>query len=165
MEGKTNKKKKHWLPWQPFLIRLIFWAIFHRAIWSMRAPSLNQPVLPLCVQQVCCCRRSSTTPPKGVWAAMLNCIYGCNSVTNPSSILFCLLFVCLLCIVARKINGTNKTNKQTYTLSPSAPLQKSNALKYASSTTIHVHRRRPSPVWPARHLQAAVPPAEKWSLT
>lgn len=91
-------------------------------------------------------------------AAMLNFIY---SVTNPSSILFCVLVVCLLCIVARKINRTNKTNKQTYTPHP----QKSYALKYASSITIHVHRRRPSPVRPARHLPAVVPPAEKGVLT
>lgn len=151
-----EEKKKHWLPLQSFLIRLIFWATFHRAIWSVCAPSLNQPVLPLCVQQVSCCRRSSTTPPRGVWAAMLNFIYGCNSVTNPSSILFCLLFVCLLCIVARKINGTNKTN--IHPLPLPHPPKKSNALKYASS-------RRPSPVRPARHLQAVVPPAEKWLLT
>lgn len=101
---------------------------------------LNQPVLPICVQQVSCCS-----------AAMLNFIY---SVTNPSSILFCVLVVCLLCIVARKINRTNKTNKQTYTPHP----KKSYALKYASSITIHVHRRRPSPVRPARHLPAVVPP-------
>lgn len=74
----------------------------------------------------------------------------------------CCLFVCYVLWPVKSMEQRKQINK--HTPSPPPP-QKSNALKYASSITIHVHRRRPSPVRPARHLQAVVPPAEKWFLT